>query len=164
MRTHLLTATLVGAGLLASASPAGAERCFEDEPCWDASTMGNRTGWQDGVWYIDGEPTEGGYEDEADQMDMGHGWSVPGSVQEQVSLSSYAPAAPAPTGVQLGHATRTSTAVDALGLGYHYTVAQHQAIADLLAWGAPADERTALLVDLWMRNLLTLAEVYEVLA
>ena len=29
--------------------------CTEDMPCWKASTMGNRTGCEQGVWYSAGE-------------------------------------------------------------------------------------------------------------
>jgi hypothetical protein len=28
----------------------------EDSPGWNAATMGNRTGWHKGVYYVDGKP------------------------------------------------------------------------------------------------------------
>jgi len=32
------------------------KRITEDDPRWNASTMGNRTGWYKGVYYKNGKP------------------------------------------------------------------------------------------------------------
>lgn len=162
MNTTKLSVALIGTALLTTSytATAHADTCQEDEACWDAATMGNGKGLsQDGQWWHTGpgslpiytgagagpydysgpdEPASSWYAEIADEV-----------IVPETSVSS----------------ARTSVSVASLDLGYSYTVAQHQAITDLLSWlpamGYPTDlDRASDLVDLWMVDLLTLAEVY----